>query len=91
MEVTGAFAEVRTLKGQVLRTVPVAVDLLSMQAIQPATYYLRVEANGRVLGRPTLSESSGDTSFDAAAYTWLVEAGFPADLQAGFFEIRIYP
>ncbi|MDQ8208663.1 hypothetical protein QEH52_14145 [Coraliomargarita sp. SDUM461003] len=84
-------AEVRSLDGHVLRVLPTAVDLLSMQAVQPATYYLRVEAGGRIVGRPTLSASSGDTSFDAVAYTWLLEAGFPADLQAGFFEVRIYP
>ncbi|WPJ98002.1 hypothetical protein SH580_09825 [Coraliomargarita algicola] len=91
LEATGRFAEVRLLNGEVLRVLPVGVDLLSMQAIQPVSYYLRVEAGGRVLGRPTLSVSSGDAAFDVAAYSWLVEAGFPADLPAGFFEIRIYP
>jgi hypothetical protein len=91
LELTGAFAEVRTLNGVVLSLVPVDVEVLSMQATQPATYFLRVEAAGRVVGRPTLSHSSGDSAFDAAAYTWLVSSGFPADLPAGFFEIRVYP
>jgi len=91
LQPTGVFAEVRTLSGKVLRTVPVEVELLSMQAMQPATYFQRVEAGGRVLGRPTLSDSSGDAAFDAAAYTWLIESGLPASLPAGFFEIRVYP
>lgn len=91
LETTGAFAEVRSLSGKVLRTVPVSIELLSMQAVQPATYFLRVESGGRTLGRPTLSSSSGDASFDAAAYTWLVESGLPVGLPSGFFEFRIYP
>lgn len=91
LEATGPFAEVRSLNGAVLRLVPVDVEVLSMQATQPATYFLRVEAAGRVVGRPTLSHSSGDVAFDAAAYTWLAGSGFPADLPAGFFEIRVYP
>jgi hypothetical protein len=91
LESTGVFAEVRSLEGKVLRTVPVDVELLSMQATQPAAYFLRVEAGGRVVGRPTLSVSSGDVAFDAAAYTWLVESGFTAGLSVGLFEIRIYP
>ena len=81
----------RTLTGQVIRTLPFQVPVLSTQTSQPASYYLRVEAGGRIVGQPTLSESSGDAAFDAAAYTRLVEAGFPADLPAGFFEIRVYP
>lgn len=91
LEATGVFVEVRSLSGQVLRAAPVAIELLSMQAIQPATYYLRVESDGRVVGRPTLSASSGDTAFDAAAYTWLAESGFSAGLPAGLFQIFIYP
>jgi len=91
LEDTGVFAEVRSLQGVVLRTVPVEMELLSIQATQPATYFLRVEAGGRAVGRPTLSLSSGDTAFDAAAYTWLAESGFSAGLSAGFFEIRMYP
>jgi len=91
LETTGAFAEVRSLGGEVLRTAPVRIELLSMQAVQPATYYLRVESGGRVLGRPTLSASSGDTAFDAAAYTWLAESGFSAGLPAGLFQISVYP
>lgn len=91
LEATGVFAEVRSLEGKVLSTVPVDVELLSMQAIQPATYFLRVEAGGRAVGRPTLSTSSGDAAFDAAAYTWLAESGFAAGLPVGMFEIRIYP
>ena len=91
LEVTSVFVEVRTLEGRVAQIVPVELALLSMQAIQPTTYFLGVEAGGRVLGRPTLSVSSGDTAFDTAAYTWLVESGFTAGLPAGFFEIRVYP
>lgn len=88
---TGVFAELRSLDGAVLRTLPVEIDLLSMQAIQPATYYLRVESDGRVVGRPTLSISSGHTAFDAAAYIWLTESGFSAGLPAGFLQVSIYP
>lgn len=91
LETTGVFAEVRSLGGEVLRTAPVEIELLSMQAIQPATYFLRVESDGRVVGRPTLSASSGDTAFDAAAYTWLAESGFSAGLPAGLFQISVYP
>ena len=91
LEATGVFAELRSLDGKVLRTLPVEVELLSMQAIQPAAYFLRVEAGGRAVGRPTLSVSSGDAAFDAAAYTWLAESGFAAGLSAGLFEIRVYP
>ena len=91
LELVGVFVEVRTLEGRVVQTAPVELAVLSMQAIQPTTYFLGVEAGGRVLGRPTLSVSSGDTAFDTAAYTWLVESGFTAGLPAGFFEIRVYP
>ena len=91
LEVTGVFVEVRTLEGSAVRTAPVELAVQSMQAIQPTTYFQRVEAGGRVLGRPTLSVSSGDPTFDTAAYTWLVESGFSAGLPAGFFEIRVYP
>jgi hypothetical protein len=91
LETTGVFAEVRSLDGSVLRTVPVGIDLLSMQATQPTSYYLRVESGGRAVGRPTLATSSGDTVFDAAAYVWLTESGFSAGLPAGFFQISIYP
>ena len=91
LEETGVFAEVRTLEGRVVQTVPADLAVISMEAIQPTTYFLGIEAVGRVLGRPTLSVSSGDTSFDTAAYTWLVESGFTAGLPAGFFEIRFYP
>ena len=91
LEGTGVFVEVRTLEGRVVQTFPVELAVLSMQAIQPTTYFLGVEAGGRALGRPTLSVSSGDTAFDTAAYTWLVESGFTAGLPTGFFEIRVYP
>jgi hypothetical protein len=91
LEATGVFAEVRTLSGEVIRSQPVEIDFLSMQAVQPATYYLRVEAGGRAVGRPTLSASSGDAAFDAAAYNWLTESGFSAGLPAGFLEISVYP
>ena len=92
LEDTGVFVEVRTIEGRVVQTVSAEeLAVLSMQAIQPTTYFQRVEAGGRVLGRPTLSVSSGDSTFDTAAYTWLVESGFSAGLPAGFFEIRVYP
>ena len=81
----------RTVEGKVVQTVPVELAVLSMQAMQPTTYFLGVEAGGRAIGRPTLSVSSGDTAFDTAAYTWLVDSGFTAGLPAGFFEIRVYP
>jgi hypothetical protein len=90
-EASGVFAEVRRLDGTVLRTLPVAIDLLSLQAMRPAIYYLRIESGGRAVGRATLSVGSGDTAFDAAAYSWLTESGFSAGLPAGFFQILIYP
>ena len=91
LEDTGVFVEVRTVEGRVVQTLSAEIAVQSLQAIQPTTYFQRVEAGGRVLGRPTLSVSSGDTTFDTAAYTWLVESGFSAGLPAGFFEIRVYP
>jgi hypothetical protein len=91
LEDTGVFVEVRTVEGRVVQTVSAELAVQSMLAIQPTTYFQRVEAGGRVLGRPTLSVSSGDSTFDTAAYTWLVESGFSAGLPAGFFEIRVYP
>ena len=91
LEDTGVFVEVRTIEGRVVQTVSAELAVLSMQAIQPTTYFLGVEAGGRALGRPTLSVSSGDTAFDTAAYTWLVDSGFTTGLPAGFFEIRVYP
>lgn len=91
LEEVGVFAEVRSLAGEVLRTVPVDVELVSLQAIQPAVYFLRVESAGRAVGRATLSASSGDVAFDAAVYTWLAESGFAAGLPDGMFEIRVYP
>ena len=91
LEGTGVFVEVRSVEGRVVQTVPVDLAVLSMRAIQPTSYFLGVEAGGRALGRPTLSVSSGDTDFDTAAYTWLVESGFTAGLPTGFFEIRVYP
>ena len=91
LEDTGVFVEVRTVEGRVVQTLSAEIAVQSLQAIQPTTYFQRVEAGGRVLGRPTLAVSSGDTTFDTAAYTWLVESGFSAGLPAGFFEIRVYP
>jgi hypothetical protein len=88
---TGVFVEVRTLEGRVVQTVSTDLAVLSMQAIQPTTYFQGVDATGRALGRPTLSVSSGDATFDTVAYDWLVESGFSAGLPAGFFEIRVYP
>jgi hypothetical protein len=90
-EGTGVFVEVRTLEGRVVQTLAADLAILSMQAIQPTTYFQAVDAGGRALGRPTLSVSSGDATFDIAAYNWLVESGFSAGLPAGFFEIRVYP
>ena len=91
LEDTGVFVEVRTVEGRLVKTAPADLTLLSRQAIQPTTYFQGVDSGGRILGRPTLSMSSGDPTFDTAAYTWLVESGFSAGLPAGFFEIRVYP
>lgn len=85
------FAEVRSLDGTVLRTEPTEIALLSLEATQPVAYYLRVESGGRVPGRPTLADGSGDAAFDAAAYTWLVESGFSAGLPPGLYQISVYP
>lgn len=90
-ESTGSFMEVCFLNGEVLRVLPVRIDLVSMMAEQPAKYYLRIDESGRSIGRPALASSSGDVAFDGAAYTWIVESGLSAGLPAGLFKMSIYP
>lgn len=87
----GAFAEVRSLDGLVIHNQPAELTLVSSQVLQPVKYFLRVEAGGRLAGRPTVSVSSGDTEFDAATYDWLIESGLASRLEPGYFEIIIYP
>ena len=65
--------------------------MVSMNAKQPAKYYLFVDTSGRSLGRPALASSSGDVAFDAAAYTCIVESGLSAGLPAGLIEMSVYP
>ena len=91
LESTGSFMEVCFLNGEVLRVLPVRIDLVSMMAEQPAKYYLRIDGSGRSIGRPALASSSGDVAFDGAAYTWIVESGLSAGLPAGLFKMSIYP
>jgi hypothetical protein len=91
MEASAPFVEVRSLDGRLVQVRPIERDIASPSANQPVQYFLRVEGGGRALGRPTLSMSSGDTSFDAAAYNWIVESGLAAGLEPGFFEIRVFP
>ncbi len=91
MEATGPFVEVRSLDGRLARVKPIETDIVSLSANQPVQYFLRVEGGGRAIGRPTLSASSGDAAFDAAAYGWIVESGLAAGLEPGFFEIRVFP
>ena len=91
LEATKIFADVRSVDGAWSQTVPIEIDLQSAQAMQPAVYFLRIEAGGRALGRPTLSVSSGDAAFDAAVYNWLAESGFSAGLPAGLMQISVYP
>ena len=90
-ESTGNFLEVSFLNGEILRVLPVKIDLVSMMAMQPAKYYLRIDESGRSVGRPVLASSSGDIAFDGAAYTWIVESGLTAGLPFGLFEMSIYP
>lgn len=90
-ESNGVFAEVCRLNGQILLSMPTDINLVTIQAEQPVVYYLRIEAGGRSLGRPTLYASSGDLTFDTAAYAWLVDSGLSAGLPAGLFEISIFP
>ena len=90
-ESTGVFVEVRLLSGEVFRVLPGKIDMVSMNAEQPAKYYLFVDTSGRSLGRPALASSSGDVAFDAAAYSWIVESGLSAGLPAGLFEMSVYP
>ena len=90
-ESTGSFMEVCFLNGEVLRVLPVRIDLVSMLAELPVKYYLRIDESGRSIGRPVLASSSGDVAFDGAAYTWIVESGLSAGLPAGLFEMSIYP
>ena len=87
----GIFAEVRSLDGRVIRSQSAEMDLVSSQVEQPVKYFLRVEAGGRLAGRPTVSVSSRDAAFDAASYDWLIQSGLASHLEPGYFEIIIYP
>ena len=91
LDAVGVFAEVRSLTGQVIQSRRVDVDLSTSQAIQPVRFFVRLEAGGRLLGTPTLSVSSGFSEFDEVAYDWLVDSGFAASLDAGYFEVIVYP
>lgn len=91
MEATVPFVEVRSLNGHHTWVGPIEADIVSLSADQPAQYFLSVEGGGRILGRPTLSVSSGDAAFDAVAYNWIVESGLAAGLDPGHFEILLYP
>lgn len=88
---SGVFAEVRSLDGRIIQNQPAKIEFVSNQTLQPAKYFLRVEAGGRLSGRPTLAGGSGDAEFDAAAYDWLIESGLASSLESGYFEIIIYP
>ena len=88
---SGVFAEVRSLDGRIIQNRSAKVEFVSSQALQPAKYFLRIETGGRLLGRPTVADSSGDAEFDAAAYDWLIESGLASSLEPGYFEIIIYP
>jgi len=90
-ESTGIFVEVRLLSGEVFCALPTKIDMVSINAEQPAKYYLFVDTSGRSLGRPALASSSGDVAFDAAAYTWIVESGLSAGLPSGLLEMSVYP
>ena len=91
LEGAGAFAEVRSLDGRAIRSQPAELNLVPSLVTQPVKYFLRVEAGGRMSGRPTVSVSSGDAEFDAATYDWLIESGLASRLEPGYFEIIIYP
>ena len=91
LEKTRIFVEVRTLSGRVILSQETDFEWNTVLAIQPARYFLRLEAGGRILGRPTLSVSSGDAGFDRAAYEWLIMSGLASELELGYFEIVIYP
>jgi len=91
LEGVGIFAEVRLPDGSVILDLQVDTDFVSSQALQPARYYIRVEAGGRLSGRPTLGVSSEDAEFDALIYDWLIESGMASRLESGYFEVFIYP
>lgn len=91
LEPLGSFAEVSSLEGRSIRTIPVTFEWRSANQPNPATFTLRKEAGGRAIGPPVLDSSSGNADFDAAALGWLNDSGNTAHLQAGLYRIRIYP
>jgi hypothetical protein len=91
LEATDSFAEIQSINGRVYRIKPVAFGSGPRGQPDPVTFLLRIEAGGRVVGSPSLENSSQNEAFDAAAGNWLEEAGNTADLPAGLYRIRIYP
>lgn len=88
---TSAFAEVRSLAGGAPTIFPVDLEVLSYQATRPARFFIRVEPDGRVLGGPVLSSSSGDTIFDEAAFDWLSRGDAAGRFSRGYQEVRVFP
>lgn len=77
---TGATPETRPLSG-----VPEAPGVS-----RSASYTLQLSADGRLLSRPILLESSGRETLDDWALSWLMTPGTQASLPAGRLEVSFF-
>ncbi|TVP78703.1 MAG: hypothetical protein EA353_07685 [Puniceicoccaceae bacterium] len=91
IEPIGPFAEVRDVRGRLLQTMPVDLQGLAGQALEPAVFILRMEAEGRLVSSPSIYQPSQDEAFDALAHAWLRDARNTVGLPAGLLTIAIYP
>ena len=89
----GAMAEVRLLDGpeETMLRLPLLIASGGMAAARPALFLVRVDASGRLTGRPRLAQSSGAEEFDQAALGWLRSPGPAARLPAGYLSVRVFP
>lgn len=70
----------------------VPVDVLAGGLLaRPARMLLLVSAAGRILGGPTLMQSSGDAAFDQAILDWVQQSDVAVRLPVGYLEIEVYP
>ncbi|MDP4609991.1 MAG: hypothetical protein NWT02_02265 [Opitutales bacterium] len=58
---------------------------------EPVQFYLRVGGDGRRLGEPLVSKSSGNEAFDRAARRWLQLPATVGRLPAGYLSVTVYP
>jgi len=90
---TGSFAEIYFVdqSGGRWDSVPIVLEYAGATAREPVDYYLRIDGNTQGIGRPRLSTSSGNESFDQAALEWLERPAVQFQLPAGYLLIRIFP